>query len=113
MEGFGTYRFDSEDADCKHSRHLVDHEYDEMPLSNGCQGAHYDEKHLRPNDSSIINIIKAKGLQVIREEAKVDWASEEYEDEDLNPRRVALLRDMRHLDANCDVRVHNGEEQAR
>jgi hypothetical protein len=54
-----------------------------------------------------------KGLQVLREEAKVDWASEEYEDEDLNPRRVALLRDMRHLDANCDVRVHNGEEQAR
>lgn len=62
-----------------------------MPLSNGCEGAHYDEKHLGLDYHSIINIVKVKGLQVIREEANVNRASEEYEDKDLNPRCVALL----------------------
>lgn len=66
MEGFGTYRFDSEDADLKRSCHLIDHEYDEMPLSNGCKGAHYDEKYLRLDDHSIIKRLESEGLQVIR-----------------------------------------------
>ena len=53
--GSGTYRFDSEDADLKRSCHLIDHEYDEMPLSQGCEGAHDPKKDLGPNDLSIIN----------------------------------------------------------
>jgi hypothetical protein len=52
-------------------------------------------------------------LHVHGEEAQVDQAAEVNEEQDLHPWRVALLRDVCHLDTNGHVSIHKGEEQAR
>ena len=59
---FRTYWFDSENAYLKYSCHLIDHEHNEMPLTNGSQDAHYAEKHLRPDENSIIKYHQSEGV---------------------------------------------------